>query len=487
MSRYEYVQLNSLLPNYDSEHRRLGFGKSTWSECKAQWKLAAPTIAASLLQYMFFLVAEVMAGHLSKFDLAALAIAFTLVRGIGYGFMLGMGTALETFCGQAFGARQFHMLGIYMQRSIVILSATAVLLSIPCIFAEPIFKLLGQSTAIATKSGVLLKWMLPQLFAFAINLSVEKFLHAQSLILPIVWISGGVLIFHCVVCWITAFTFKLGLLGIVMTHNASCWLVAIFQFLYVILSDSCKASWTGFTLSAFRQLLSFLRLSIFSAIMVFLQIWYYQILVFLAGTLDDPEVDIDALSISINMILLELMIPLGFGVAISIRVANELGAGNAEAACFSVFVAVATSAIISIFFAIIFLLCKNVLGYLFTGSSTVAESVSALVPFLTASLLLNGIQAVLSGVATGSGSQVYVAYVNIISCYLVGLPLGILICYKFSLGITGIWSGMIAGTSMQCLILFYSAWNTNWNEQAKQASDYLSAWRTDVGASRCET
>ncbi|KAH9287571.1 hypothetical protein KI387_031688, partial [Taxus chinensis] len=463
--RYEYVELNSLLPKYESGQRRVGFSKTTWCECKAQWKLAAPTIAATLLNYMFSLTAQLMAGHLSNFDLAALAIAFTLVRGIAYGLMLGMGTALETFCGQAFGARQLHMLGIYMQRSIIILTATAVLLSIPCIFAEPIFKLLGQSTAIAAKSGVLLKWMLPQLFAFAVNLSVQKFLHAQSLLLPIVWISAGVLIFHFVVCWITAFTLKLGLIGIVMTHNVSCWLIAIFQFLYVILSDSCKASWTGFTLSAFHQLPSFLRLSIFSAIMVFLQIWYYEILVFLAGTLDDAEVDIDALSISINMILLEWMIPLGFGVAISIRVSNELGAGNAEAACFSVFVAVATSSIISIFFAIIFLLCKNVLGYLFTGSSTVAESVSELVPFLTASILLNGIQAVLSGVATGSGSQFYVAYVNIISCYLVGLPLGMLICFKFNLGITGIWSGMIAGTSLQSLILFYSAWNTNWNEQ----------------------
>lgn len=97
-----------------------------------------------------------------------------------------METALGTFCGQAFGARQFHMLGIYIQRSIVILSATAVLLFIPSNFSEPIFKLLGQSTTIAAKSGVLSKWMLPQPFAFAINLSVEKFLHAQSLILPIV-------------------------------------------------------------------------------------------------------------------------------------------------------------------------------------------------------------------------------------------------------------------------------------------------------------
>lgn len=62
---------------------------------------------------------------------------------------------------------------------------------------------------------------------------------------------------------------------------------------------------------------------------------------------------------------------------------------------------------------------------------------------------------------------------------MVGLPLGILICYKFGLGITGIWSGMIAGTSLQSVILLYATWNTNWNEQARQAADCLRAWRSD--------
>ncbi|CAN1264601.1 Protein DETOXIFICATION 34 [Linum perenne] len=37
-----------------------------------------------------------------------------------------MGSALETLCGQAFGAGQVHMLGIYMQRSWIILTAQVV-------------------------------------------------------------------------------------------------------------------------------------------------------------------------------------------------------------------------------------------------------------------------------------------------------------------------------------------------------------------------
>ena len=56
---------------------------------------------------------------------------------------LGMGSALETLCGQAFGAGQIHMLGVYMQRSWIILFCTALPLSLVYIFAMPILKLPG--------------------------------------------------------------------------------------------------------------------------------------------------------------------------------------------------------------------------------------------------------------------------------------------------------------------------------------------------------
>ena len=34
---------------------------------------------------------------------------------------LGMGSAVETLCGQAYGAQKYDMLGIYLQRSAVLL------------------------------------------------------------------------------------------------------------------------------------------------------------------------------------------------------------------------------------------------------------------------------------------------------------------------------------------------------------------------------
>ena len=67
------MQLDNLMPTSDSSHRHKELSRTTWSECKVQWKLAAPTIVATILKYMFTVVAELMAGHLGQFELDALA------------------------------------------------------------------------------------------------------------------------------------------------------------------------------------------------------------------------------------------------------------------------------------------------------------------------------------------------------------------------------------------------------------------------------
>ena len=48
---------------------------------------------------------------------------------------LGMASALETLCGQAVGAGQVDMLGIYIQRSWIICGATALVLAPTYVFA----------------------------------------------------------------------------------------------------------------------------------------------------------------------------------------------------------------------------------------------------------------------------------------------------------------------------------------------------------------
>jgi MATE family multidrug resistance protein len=81
----------------------------------------------------------------------------------------------------------------------------------------------------------------------------------------------------------------------------------------------------------------------------------------------------------------------------SVRVSNELGAGNPKSAYFSVWVVTAVSTLITIILSIVILCLRNYISYLFTGGEVVSNAVADLCPLLAITIILNGIQPVLSG------------------------------------------------------------------------------------------
>ena len=76
---------------------------------------------------------------------------------------------------------------------------------------------------------------------------------------------------------------------------------------------------------------------------------------------------------------------------------NELGAGNPKSAAFTVIIVNLVSFIIAVIEAVVVLSLRNVISYAFTSGETVANAVSDLCPFLAVTLILNGVQPVLSG------------------------------------------------------------------------------------------
>ena len=208
-----------------------------------------------------------------------------------------MGSAVETLCGQAFGAKKYEMLGVYLQRSTILLSLTGVLLAIIYVFSKPILIFLGQAPDIASAAALFVYGLIPQIFAYAVNFPIQKFMQAQSIVQPSAYISTATLALHLVLSWLAVYKIGLGLLGASLVLSFSWWIIVIGQFIYIVKSEKCKRTWTGFTLQAFSGLWGFFKLSAASAVMLCLEAWYFQILVLLAGLLPNPELALDALSI----------------------------------------------------------------------------------------------------------------------------------------------------------------------------------------------
>ncbi|XP_039796338.1 protein DETOXIFICATION 40-like isoform X8 [Panicum virgatum] len=207
------------------------------------------------------------------------------------------------------------------------------------------------------------------------------------------------------------------------------------QFAYIVWSPRCRETWAGFTWAAFADLPGFAGLSIASAVMLALEVWYFQVLILLAGMLPDPQVALDALTVCTSIQAWVFMVSVGFNAAASVRVGNELGAGNPRSAAFSAWMVTAVSAFVSAIAGLVTFLLRDKLSYIFTTGEVVWRAVADLCPLLVGTILLCGIQPVLSGVAVGCGWQAMVAYINIGCCYFIGIPLGVLLGFKFDFGI----------------------------------------------------
>ncbi|XP_074576910.1 protein DETOXIFICATION 40-like [Curcuma longa] len=468
-------QLESILSD-DSLPRVRRIWMATLVEMRLLVYLAAPAVMVYMLNYVMSMATQIFSGHLGNLELAAASLGNTGIQIFAYGLMLGMGSAVETLCGQAYGAHKYELLGVYLQRSTVLLMATGVPLAVIYAFSLPILVLLGESPQIAKAASIFVYGLIPQIFAYAANFPIQKFLQAQSIVAPSAYISGATLVLHLVVSWLAVYKLGMGLLGASLVLSLSWWIIVAAQFVYIVTSRRCRATWTGFTWQAFTGLPEFFGLSSASAVMLCLETWYFQILVLIAGLLENPELALDSLSVCMTISGWVFMISVGFNAAASVRVSNELGAGNPKSAAFSVVVVTVMSFIISVIAALIILALRDYISYAFTEGETVARAVSDLCPLLAATLILNGIQPVLSGVAVGCGWQAFVAYVNVGCYYVVGVPLGSLLGFKFGLGAKGIWGGMIGGTFMQTLILLWVTYRTDWNKEVAEAKKRLNKW-----------
>ncbi|RVW62748.1 Protein detoxification 20 [Vitis vinifera] len=83
---------------------------------------------------------------------------------------------------------------------------------------------------------------------------------------------------------------------------------------------------------------------------------------------------------------------------------------------------------------------------------------------------------ILTGVAVGAGWQSIVAYVNIASYYLIGIPIGAVLGYILHLQVKGVWIGMLIGTFLQTVVLVIITYRTDWEKQVSIARARISKW-----------
>ncbi|KAK2966969.1 hypothetical protein RJ640_007805 [Escallonia rubra] len=366
---------------------------------------------------------------------------------------MGMASALDTFCGQSYGAKQYRMLGIHMQRAMFILTLVSIPLAVIWSNTGFILKALGQAHNISEEAGRYARFMIPSLFAYGLLQCLVRFLQTQNIVFPMMVSSGVTTLLHILVCWILVLKSDLGSRGAALANSISYWVNVLLLAFYVKLSPSCAKTWTGLSKEALHNITTFIRLAIPSAVMVCLEMWSFEMMVLLSGLLPHPELETSVLSISLNTAGTIWMIPFGLGGAVSTRVSNELGAGHPKTARLALFVVLVLAVTEGILVGLVLALIRNIWGYAYTNEVEVVKYVATMMPILATSNFLDGLQCVLSA-------------------------------FVLHIGGKGLWLGIICALIVQVLSLFIITMRTNWAEEAKLASErvYHSTVPVDIAS-----
>ncbi|XP_049359854.1 protein DETOXIFICATION 16-like [Solanum verrucosum] len=443
-------------------------------EMKRLLILAGPLMTVNFLIYCLQVISIMFVGHLGELALSGASMATSFASVTGLSLMMGMGSALDTLCGQSYGAKQYHMLGIHMQRAMLVLLLASV--PVACIWANAghLLVIFGQDPEISAEAGSYARYMIPTIFAFALLQCHIRFLQAQNNVIPMMFSAGITTLLHIFTCWILVFKSGLGNKGAALANAISYWINLLLLAGYVRISPSCKNTWTGFSEEAFHDIWKYMRLAIPSAVMLCLEIWSFEMMVLLSGLLPNPKLETSVLSISLNTCAMVYMIPLGLSGATSVRVSNELGAGRPQAARLAATTAVLLVATEGVVAAIVLISVRKLWGYCYSTEEEVVGYVAEMLVLLAGSHFLDGIQSVLSGTARGCGWQKIGAVVNLGAYYLFGIPAGVILAFVYHIGGKGLWLGITLALFAQALLLFVVTLQTNWEKEANKAADRVA-------------
>ncbi|KAL3508692.1 hypothetical protein ACH5RR_028093 [Cinchona calisaya] len=431
-------------------------------EAKNQIWFSLPMILTNVSYYLIPLVSVMFAGHLGQVQLAASNLANSWASVTGLAFMVGLSGALETLCGQGYGARLYRMLGIYLQASCIVSFIFCIMVSILWWFSDIILTFLHQDPQISKAAGLYLRFLIPGLFAYGILQNILRFLQTQSIVAPLVVCSLGPLIIHFGITFVLVKWTFLGFSGAALAASISMWISVLMLGLYVLRANKFNHTWEGFSMEAFRYILLDLKLALPCAAMVCLEYWAFELLVLLAGLMPNPEITTSLIAMCVNTEAIAYMIAYGLSAAASTRVSNELGAGNPQRAKNAMIVSLKLCVLLGLLVVLALGIGHNIWAGFFSDSSIIITKFASMTPLLVVSILFDFVQGILSGVTRGRGWQHLAVLINLGTFYFIGMTIAGLLGFKFKLYAKGLWIGLICGLSCQaCGLLLLSVF-TKW-------------------------
>jgi MATE family multidrug resistance protein len=428
------------------------------SELRPLVKIAAPIILGEIGWMAMGIVDTIMVGPLGPAAIGATGIGSSLFFAIAT-FAIGLMLGLDALVSQAYGAKRLDECLRWLHHGLalavavtpaVMLTAWGLVLTIDGWGLHPdIGAVAGRYLAITTLGTLPL-----MLYA-----SFRRYLHGLHIVGPMVAALLSANLVNAAGNWVLIY----GNLGMpALGVDGSAWAtIAARVYMAVFISVAvvrihrrrgAEHPHVPLHLEAARMR-RLLGLGGPAAAQIALEVGAFATAATLAGKLD--PVQSASHQISQNIASLAFMVPLGLSSAAAVRVGHAVGAGDMRRTITAGWTAFATGACLTTVVGVAMLLWREPLLRAFTSDARVIATGVPLLVIAAAFQVVDGAQAVATGMLRGVGDTRIPMFMNVIGHWMLGLPAGYLLCFALGWGVRGLWFGLATGLTFVAVALTF--------------------------------
>lgn len=416
-------------------------------------------------------VDTMMVGRLSPEAIGAVSIGTSLylvVAIFGMGLLLG----LDTLVSQAFGAGKLEACHRWVFHGVYL----SLMLSVPVMalvwLALPHLSRLGMNPAVLELTAPYMNvvtWSTLPLFFYA---TFRRYLQGMGLVKPVMIVLVTANLVNILANWILVFGHwgapAMGVQGAAWATVSSRAYMALGLLGYILLRDRRRdmglfhASW-----SLDRELLKRLfDLGLPAALQITLELGVFATATALAGKLEAAS--LAAHQIALTAAGLTFMVPLGVSSAGAVRVGHALGRGDAAGAERAGWMALLLGAGFMTCAALSFVFLPWWIVRAFTTEEEVIRVGVRLLWVAAFFQLFDGVQVVATGILRGAGDTRAPMLFSLLGHWLLGLPVGYVLCFPADWGVVGLWVGLSTGLIAVGIVLLFV-----WSRRVRQLHETL--------------
>jgi multidrug resistance protein, MATE family len=437
---------------------------TTRFELKQLFHLMLPILITQFAAAGFGLIDTIMAGHMSAEDLAAIAVGVGLWIPVMLLFS-GIMIATTPLVAEANGARTPEKIPSIVRQSLWVAFLLGLLGMMVLQIIPLLLPLVGVPESLLPKASLFLHAIAFGMPAFTMYSTLRGYSEALGYPRPVTVISLVALVVQIPLNFIFMYGFgpipHLGSAGCGFATALLQWLMFLTISTYIFKAKRYQPTQP---LNKFEKMDNVLIKRILKLGLPIGLAIFFEVSIFSTGAIVlSPlgEITVAAHQIALSVTSQLFMIPMSLALALTIRTGTYYGEKNWYAMRKVQKVGLMTSTLFACITMLLLLLLRPEIVSVYTRDYDVSQVAIYLILFAIAYQLMDAWQVSAAGCLRGMQDTKGPMWITMLAYWIIAFPIGIYLARYTDMGAAGVWTGLIIGLTVACVLLLTRLYKNN--------------------------